>query len=256
MAIEEEADAGIPEWVVTFGDMMSLLLTFFIMLVSLSEIKSEEKYQALVDSIREQFGYNMSSASMAPGHYTPRNAALAKLASAGRARRNDTLNGGDKVRAPVGDHPRVKMIRPAKHITNGGLLYFAPGLAELSETQKQQLQAIALEIGGKRQKIEVRGHASNRPLPQDSTFDDRWELAYARGRSVVEFLVSLGIDPKRIRLSSAGSHEPAHTGGDPLLLKQNDRVEVFLLDEIAEEHKDTAAIQENQLEFSDDSQRP
>ena len=43
--VEEEEEVGIPEWVVTFGDMMSLLLTFFIMLVSLSEIKEEEKYQ-------------------------------------------------------------------------------------------------------------------------------------------------------------------------------------------------------------------
>ena len=46
MAVEQEDDGGgIPEWVVTFGDMMSLLLTFFIMLVSLSEIKEEETYQ-------------------------------------------------------------------------------------------------------------------------------------------------------------------------------------------------------------------
>ena len=49
MAEEEDSGGGIPEWVVTFGDMMSLLLTFFIMLVSLSEIKQEEKFQAIRD---------------------------------------------------------------------------------------------------------------------------------------------------------------------------------------------------------------
>ena len=49
---------GIPEWVVTFGDMMSLLLTFLSSCwFSLSEIKEEETYQALVDSMRRQFGY-------------------------------------------------------------------------------------------------------------------------------------------------------------------------------------------------------
>ena len=56
MAIEEEAGPGIPEWVVTFGDMMSLLLTFFIMLVSMSELKEDERYQAMVESFRQQFG--------------------------------------------------------------------------------------------------------------------------------------------------------------------------------------------------------
>ena len=74
MAIEEEDDGGgIPEWVVTFGDMMSLLLTFFIMLVSLSEIKEEEKYQALVESMRKQFGHNASQTSLLPGELRPRN---------------------------------------------------------------------------------------------------------------------------------------------------------------------------------------
>jgi len=246
MAVEAESDAaGIPEWVVTFGDMMSLLLTFFIMLVSLSEIKSEEKYQALVDSIRKQFGYDASTASFAPGNHQPRNSALANLASAGRARRNNTLNGGDKVRAPVGDHPRVKMIRPAEHITNGGVLYFPAGSAKLSEENRQELQAIAIEVGGKRQKIEIRGHASNRPLQGDETPRDRWELAYARAEAAARFLFSLGIDPKRVRVVSAGAFEPAHSGGDPLLLKKNDRVEVFLLDEIAEDHQGTGAVQEN-----------
>ena len=51
--MEEEEQAGIPEWVVTFGDMMSLLLTFFIMLVSMSEIKEEKRYQAMVETTLE-----------------------------------------------------------------------------------------------------------------------------------------------------------------------------------------------------------
>ncbi|MBL4886213.1 MAG: flagellar motor protein MotB, partial [Planctomycetaceae bacterium] len=36
--MDDDEPPGVPEWVVTYGDMMSLLLTFFIMLVSLSEV--------------------------------------------------------------------------------------------------------------------------------------------------------------------------------------------------------------------------
>ena len=98
MAIEEEDDAcGIPEWVVTFGDMMSLLLTFFTMLVSLSEIKEEEKYQALVESVKKQFGYTKSITSVTPGDIKPRNSAIAKIATMGKAKKQDTMKGGDKV---------------------------------------------------------------------------------------------------------------------------------------------------------------
>ena len=67
MAAEPEDDGGgIPEWVVTFGDMMSLLLTFFIMLFSMSEIKEEQQYQAMLDALHQQFG--QSSAHAAPRH--------------------------------------------------------------------------------------------------------------------------------------------------------------------------------------------
>ena len=65
--MEEEQQAGIPEWVVTFGDMMSLLLTFFIMLFGMSEIKQEQKFQALMESLRHQFGYDTAMLSAAPG---------------------------------------------------------------------------------------------------------------------------------------------------------------------------------------------
>ncbi|HID23354.1 MAG TPA: hypothetical protein EYP14_13280, partial [Planctomycetaceae bacterium] len=41
----DEDSGGVPEWVVTYGDMMSLLLTFFIMLVSLSEVVADKRYR-------------------------------------------------------------------------------------------------------------------------------------------------------------------------------------------------------------------
>ena len=61
---EDEGDAGgIPEWVVTFGDMMSLLLTFFIMLVSLSEVVADQKYRAILDALQQYLGYRTAPAS-------------------------------------------------------------------------------------------------------------------------------------------------------------------------------------------------
>ena len=47
---------GAPAWVVTYGDMMSLLLTFFSLLVALSEIKTEQKWRAIVDEVHRAFG--------------------------------------------------------------------------------------------------------------------------------------------------------------------------------------------------------
>ena len=54
MAIKKKhkQEKGIPEWVVTFGDMMSLLLCFFILLQMFSEVKKDEEYQRVITAIK------------------------------------------------------------------------------------------------------------------------------------------------------------------------------------------------------------
>lgn len=245
---QQEDKAEVAEWVVTFGDMMSLLLTFFIMLFSMSEIKEEERYQAVLEALRERFGYESSLLSLIPGRAAPQNSALAHLASLGRARRANTMSGGDKVKAPVGDHPRVRTIHMAKHTTVGGVIYFPEGSPKLSPKHQRELQAVAQTIGGKPQKIEIRGHTSLRPLSSDSPYESHWDLAYDRARNVMQFLVKLGIDPKRIRVSVAARNEPKHIGNDPLLRKENDRVEICMLNELTGDLEGTA--EEKRQRFS------
>ncbi len=230
--VQEDEAAGVPEWVITFGDMMSLLLTFFIMLASMSEIKEEQRYQAMVDSLRMRFGHDAATVSALPGRLKPRNSAYKKLASMGRARRVDTMRGGQKIRAPVGDYDRVMKTAASERSTVGGVIYFPEGRWQLTKQQKSVLQTIAKELRGKPQKIEIRGHTSNRPLPKDSPLKDHWDLAYARCRETRAYLVKLGINSKRIRVAVAAANELRHTGNDPILGRENPRVEVFMLSEI------------------------
>ncbi|MBC8354147.1 MAG: OmpA family protein [Planctomycetes bacterium] len=249
MAAEEEEEMGIPEWVVTFGDMMSLLLTFFIMLVSLSEMKEEEKYQALVESMKQQFGYSKAQSSLIPGDLRPRNSALSKTATMGRAKRLDTMQGGDKVQAPVGERPRVVIVRPGTKTGIGTVIYFDEGSAELTTEHDRVLSQQGDVMQGKSQKIEVRGHTSHKPVSPGSGFKDNWGLAYQRSRNVMQYLVQeLNIDARRIRMSVAGPHEPAHIGTDNEKLKQNPRVEVYMLDEVI---SDSVGTKEEQQERFD-----
>ncbi|REJ70289.1 MAG: flagellar motor protein MotB [Planctomycetota bacterium] len=237
MMEEEDSGGGIPEWVVTFGDMMSLLLTFFIMLVSLSEIKQEELFQAMVESMRQQFGHDTSSASLSPGKIRPRTAKLMQLASMGRAMRANIMQGGNKVKAPVGDEYKVENPRPGQRSTVGTVVYFDHGRNELTNKHKQQLLSARPQLGDKPQRIEVRGHTSRRPLADSS--GELWDrdLAYARARAVADYLDEIGIKRSRIRIAVSGQHEPITDAVQPQALDKNDRVEVFLLDEIAESHR-------------------
>ncbi|MEM6329326.1 MAG: flagellar motor protein MotB [Planctomycetota bacterium] len=216
-----------PEWVVTFGDMMSLLLTFFIMLVSMSEIKEEERFQAMLESMRRQFGHDTAMAAIVPGEVTPRNSNLTTLASMGRAKRQDIMRGGNPVKAVQGSEMRVRTIRPGDNATKGGVIFFPEDSAELSEENKARLRQVARQIAGKPQKIEVRGHTSRKPIQGT----DHWRLSYERCRVTMEFLVSVGIDAERIRLGAAAANEPINNEIDAEHRKRNARVEVLMWDE-------------------------
>lgn len=231
---DEDAGGGVPEWVVTFGDMMSLLLTFFIMLVSMSEVKKEEQFQAMVESIRRQFGYSSSRSAVMPGPSTPRNSMTARLATEGRARRRDIMAGGTPAQAPFGDEPAVQIIRPGSRTAIGGVLYFRESQAELTAEHREALRRLGDIFRGQMLRIEVAGHTSLRPVRDDPHYRDNLDLAYARARVVMQELVNLGVDPRRFRLKTAGRNEPYHRGTDPAALKRNPRVEVYLVQETAD----------------------
>lgn len=234
----EEEEAGIPEWVVTFGDMMSLLLTFFVLLFSMSEVK-QDRSQALIQSLRNQFGHDKSTASMVPGPVAPMNSAIARLASMGRAQRLNTMNGGDKVKAPVGDYHRVRAIRPADETTLGGVIEFREGEADLSADSIATIESTAAIIKGKPQKIEVRAHTTARPLPPESPYCNHWDLAYTRAFNVRDQLVKCGIREQRLRISLAADNEPQFISPTEEQRQKNARVEILMLDELTKDLEGT-----------------
>jgi chemotaxis protein MotB len=217
--------------------MMSLLLTFFIMLVSMSEIRTDRKVQALLTSLRETFGSHPLLTSFNPGFGAPFEApAPPRIRELSRPPRARPTRGGVRLATEVGNFPFVRALRSGDQIVMGGVLYFPEGSAELTPEAQRRLVAVAQQIAGKPQKIEIRGHTTNRPLAADSPYRDHWELAFARCRATLEYLVGLGLEPRRMRLTSAANYEPMHTGADLVDLAKNARVEVFLLGETVEDY--------------------
>jgi chemotaxis protein MotB len=252
MAIEEDPPAGVPEWVVSFGDMMSLLLTFFIMLVSMSEMKKDDKFQAVVDSLREQFGDSMASVVLSAGDVRPLNGRIVKLNKTAKHQRQEMMR-GSKVSGPKGDFDRVEVIRPGKRSGVGVVVYFGETSIELSETAKERLRELNEEIAGKPQKIEIRGHSSLRPLSPGSPFKDHWDLAFQRSLATMRFMVKeLGVSQERIRVTSAGANEPVDTTSDSSETPKNARVEVSVLEEVISdlrvEDSDAAPAEEAPIE--------
>ena len=115
----------------------------------------------------------------------------------------------------------------------GTTILFAEESAELDDQAKSCLQAMAPALLGKPNKVEIRGHATGRPLPQGSPFADAWQLSYARCQAVYNFLAQQGVETHRMRLSQAGPYEPQEQPGNSDWVMHNSRVEVYLLGEFS-----------------------
>lgn len=212
---------------VSYADMITIMMAFFVVMYALSGKKDESTIRPVISALKQQFGPDWPFANLVPGRYRPRNPHLDKFKMQGKP--EDAPGRGGGAAEPV--MRRSRMFRPGEGLARGGCVFFDDFAVQLSDAQKLQIQRVATDIAGKPQKIEVRGHASRRPLPANSPYHDHWDLAYARCRAVMEYLVSLGIDPKRIRMAVAGIHEPGVAGEEDAPAGGASRVEIFMLNE-------------------------
>ena len=87
----DEAPPAAPDWTMTYGDLMSLLLTFFVMLVSMSEMRNTDKYRGVADALQERFSMRSDATGAAPGIGRARNERLAFQTATARATRRELL---------------------------------------------------------------------------------------------------------------------------------------------------------------------
>lgn len=225
---DDDAPPGVPEWVVTYGDMMSLLLTFFIMLVSMSEVKANKKYRQVLESLQQHLGYR-SGARVPPGPYFPLNSMVEQLNSLGSFKDDPTGKGGVKAPQTVdGPDTQIHTNRPGVPIPAGPVLLFNTGSTALDETGVRAIEKTVAAVAGKPNKIEIRSHCAP-GKPDARRFKDTWELTYARGHAVYDVLVKAGVDRERIRIVACGEYQPPSDSSDMRSL-QADRVEVVMLD--------------------------
>ncbi len=165
---EDDQPPGVPEWVVTYGDMMSLLLTFFIMLVSLSELKSDDgKLRAALDSIREAFGATEGQAGV-PGQSLQQTSVLNKRFSQGNRSEGGLERASRKSQGNAGPHTTAQRINHGAVITLGGPTVFPRQSTELNAALKHDLDVIAHELANRPNLIVVRGHTAREPVSPET----------------------------------------------------------------------------------------
>jgi chemotaxis protein MotB len=224
---KEECKAP-PAWLTSFGDLMSLLLTFFILLYSMSTISLEKFYQA-IKGIVEAFGghYVIYEERVIQGRKTPIQFPdmYPKLKS--RKAIEEKLHEIRKMLQKMGINSEV-----AKYGTSIRLRINTDKLFP-SGSDKPYREAIPLimEICKKLKEfdlpITIEGHTDNRPI-RTKRFPSNWELSAARATSVLRLFIQCGYNPKKLSAAGCGPYRPIASNDTPEGRAKNRRIEVII----------------------------
>jgi outer membrane protein OmpA-like peptidoglycan-associated protein len=148
---------------------------------------------------------------------------------------SDEKNADARAQSRWAQNRQVHFAQDSDHTSPALVLQFDETSAELTKQSIDQLKRLLPVLIGKQNRVEVRAHSTHRPLPADSPYHDLWQLCYARAEATMKYLVENGVEPERIRLSEAAAFEPITTRIESAWQKENSRVEIFLLSELADD---------------------
>jgi chemotaxis protein MotB len=225
----KSSDAGVPEWVVTYGDLMSLLLCFFILLAAFSELKQPREYRKAMEYIQQALGFEgglgvAKIREMVQNSTTKKRPERAQLD--GQAKHTDE----SVISNVTGPDPRTTVVHQSERTAVGGAVPFEVGETALSPIAKGVLRdEVAPRIKGQRFVFIVTGHAFGRDDVKIAGLLDEDDLAFRRAKAAKDFLVrECGVDPSILRVESAGAREPATVGGGGMNgWSGNRRVQVY-----------------------------
>jgi len=224
---------GQPAWLVTFSDMMTLMLTFFVLLVSMS-VLDERRKLVVLGSIIGTFGVGKQ------GH--------------------DVLSKVDKktsVEPGPMEMPSVNDLEPLRTMVWENMeddlnfaankfvqvfsipddVLFEPGGVQLKLRGRQILEAALPVFLQVRVPILLAGHSSTlrdeeagsfRVENLEETMDSSWRLSFGRVMAVYGLLLDGGMDPEMLRVEAFGRFHPRHTASTAEGRRMNRRVDVIL----------------------------
>lgn len=228
--------AGAPEWMVTYGDTMTLLLCFFVIIVSMSEVKENERFQEVMESLRRAFGGYQGAVGTVPIQNNATNTLIARLLEL-EVPLLKKMKGDTDEEGIHGKKFRVTNVRDGLEVVVGGRITFDRFSATLKPEGRDLIAKAGERLRGYNTKIMIRGHATNEALPEDSFYDDPRDLSYARARAIALEFERNGVRRIRMVPVAVGDTEPlvrqAYTEKRRAL---NRRVEILVTEELIDDY--------------------
>jgi len=229
----EECEEGAPAWMATFADMATLLMTFFVLLLSFSNM-DVVKFRSMLGSVKDAFG----TVTENPGDFEERSSTPVSIQlSEKESSMIDMLEMGDKVKQAIEDHDlegeaEVSTDENGVTLKITGKLMFDAGSAQIKEESKPFLDSISKIIDENNYPVAIEGHTDNIPMTSSPLYPSNWELSSARATAVLRYLVEeKGIPAKRLMAVGYADTRPLVPNDTPENRAKNRRVEFHFMKE-------------------------
>ncbi len=195
--LENELNRG-ALWAVTYGDMMSYLMIFFLIMFALYSSK-DIRSQMAMKGVEETFGQDTDIANTLFSKH-----GIQQIAQVEISANKISINFADPI-------------------------LFAPGSDVLKESSYPHLRRLTAVFKDLPNPIQIEGHTDNRPLGKSSKFKSNWELSSARAFSVLRFFLNEGVAPEKLSAVGYGEFKPIQTNDTPEGRAKNRRIEINII---------------------------
>ncbi len=201
-AKEELKGPSAPGWMITYGDMMTLLLVFFVFIVAYSTVEIE-KFRAAIGSFRGAL-LPYAPAPTGPAFIRRPVASIAEMELFEQAEEIEAM-----VReAGLGELIEVHQVKGGVRIVFSDPVLFDEGKDDLKRMAFSILGkvvgvAVTLEAG----EVLIEGHTDDTPIHTER-FPSNWELSAARALKVLKFFQTRGFPPERLVAVGYGEYRP------------------------------------------------
>lgn len=180
-----ESSGGPPPWMLSLADLISLLLTFFVMLFAMSTVKVD-KWDEMIDSLNQ----TISPVRKDPDD-TPTSQVNISTTYRKPAKSLDYLNAilTDNLKDdPILQQAELTRTEEKLVVSLPGDVLFLPGLAELNDRARGALFSLGGVLRNIGNKLGVEGHSDPTPLSGRGAYVSNWELSLARAAAVANQL--------------------------------------------------------------------
>ncbi len=219
-------------WLLTFNDLVTLLMVFFVLLFALSNINTQ-KSEKLVGSLQSALGVLLEGKKTAVQVVEPIQPAEPPATEISDADSQAGAGLSKQTKQAIDDlagQPDITVIQTSQGVslTLSDSILFQSGVSELRPEGYPVLNKIILVLQNNRFAVRVEGHTDNVSI-RSVRFPSNWELSIARAVHVVKYFIDVGqIAPHRLSAVGYGDAKPIRPNDSPVNREKNRRVEIIL----------------------------